>query len=359
MARLRAGATRRVLVRHGADFDGRDCAGSDCQGGAAIAVLSKTIGWQGYTVQVPVEWDMTGYSGTSGEGYFRVDDGENLSLEVKWATEKAPISLIPWAKPGAVKPPDVEIRREAYFKRLRDAAKKKKLVLTTKDADAPRSVTVRPERSVAGFTWTGDKRAIGAIWYCAVCHRVTIAQVTGDVSGKGGLVGKSDAVMGSMACHDAVNGQRVWAIYDLDTTVPTDYELVTAQLMNVYLRLSFVKNHTARLSVEQWAVANVARKEAFLDDWVAANAKGELRQARYSVSEGRVRDLAAVTYTGGPAFGQPMIEVVQELTRFQKPATRFSGVAWEDESANKMYLVQARRPRSEPDPVAAVAGATK
>lgn len=310
-------------------------------------------------MQVPTEWDMTGYSGTSGEGYFRVDDGENLSLEVKWGTEKAPVALLPWAKPGAVKPPDVAVRREAYFKRLRDAAKKKKLALTAKDSDAPRGVRERTERSVAGFVWTSDKRATGAIWYCAVCHRVTIAQVTGDVSDKGGFVGKADAVLGSIRCHDAEAGQRVWAIYDLNTVVPTDYELVTAQLMNVYLRLSFVKNHTARLSVEQWAVANVARKEAYLDDWVAANAKGELRQARYSVSEGTVRDLAAVRYAGGPAFGQPMIEVVQEITRFHKPAMRFSGVAWEDESANKMYLVQARRPRSEPDPVQAVAESTK
>ena len=90
-------------------------------------------------------------------------------------------------------------------------------------------------------------------------------------------------------------------------------------------------------------------------DWVAANAKGELTGARYTVSEGRVRGFDAVTYTGGPAFGQPMIEVVQEVTRFHRPATRFSGIAWEDMAANKIYLVQARRPRREVDPVAEVA----
>ena len=114
---------------------------------------------------MPEDWDLTGYSGTAGEGYFRVDDGENLSLEIKWATEKVTPSLLPWVKVGLVKPPDVEVRREAYFKRLRDAAKKKKLTLTSKDAVAPRGVTQnRPERSVAGFDWTGDKRATGAIW---------------------------------------------------------------------------------------------------------------------------------------------------------------------------------------------------
>ncbi len=318
----------------------------------------KLIGWQGYTVRVPDEWDLTGYSGGEGEGYFRADDGENLALELKWATEKLPTSLLPWAKPGAIKPPDVEARRESYFRLLRETAKKKKIAVTTKNADAPRGVLRdHPERVATGFTWTGDKRGVGAIWYCGRCHRVTIAQVTGEISGKGGVVGLADAILGSIECHDREDGKRVWAIYDLNTVVPSDFALRAAQLMNVYLRLSFARG-TTRLSVEQWAVANVARKQAYLDDWVAANAKGELTEARYTVSEGQVRGNAAVTYQGGPAFGQPMIEAVREATRFQRPATRYSGVAWEDEPANKIYLVGARRPRGEADLVGGIAAAT-
>ncbi len=195
------------------------------------------------------------------------------------------------------------------------------------------------------------------IWYCAHCHRVTIAQITGEPSGKGGLVSAAEGVLGSLQCHDAVPGQRVWSIYDLKTVVPTDFTLAKAQLMNVYLRLSFAKS-SARLSVEQWSVANVARKEAYLDDWVSANAKGELTEARYTVSEVEVQGNAAVAYGGGPAFGQPMLEAVRELTRFQKPATRFSGLAWEDKTANKIYLVEGRRPKSEPDAVPDIAKRT-
>lgn len=301
---------------------------------------------------------MTGYSGTQEAGYFRADDGENLSLEVKWATEKPPVSLLPWAKPAAVKVPDVDVRRESYFRLLKDSGKKKKIAVTAKNADPPKGVLRdHSERTAAGFTWSGDKRGIGAVWYCAHCHRVTIAQVTGDVSGKGGIVGASDSVLGSLQCHDAEPGKRVWAIYDLKTVIPSDFALTTAQLMNVYLRLSFARN-TTRLSVEQWAVANVARKEAYLDDWVAANAKGELTEARYSVSETEVRGKSAVAYTGGPGFGQPMIDVIREVTRLQKPATRFSGLAWEDEATNKIYLVQSRRPKSEPDPVPTIAAQT-
>ncbi|MBC7806369.1 MAG: hypothetical protein H7145_09475 [Akkermansiaceae bacterium] len=316
------------------------------------------IGWQGYTMRVPDDWDLTGYSGTQETGYFRADDGENLSVEIKWATEKQPVSLLPWAGRSPVRVPNVEVRRESYFRLLRESGKKKKIAVTTKDADPPKGVLRdHDERTAAGFTWSGDKRGIGAVWYCAYCHRVTIAQVTGDISGKGGIIGAADMVIGSLGCHDFEPGKRVWAIYDLRTEIPSDFALTAAQLMNVYLRLSFARS-TTRLSVEQWAVANVARKEAYLDDWVAANAKGELTEARYTVSETEVSGKAAVAYNGGPGFGQPMLDVIRDITRFHKPATRFSGLAWEDEAANKIYLVQSRRPKSEPDPVPVVAAQT-
>ena len=310
-------------------------------------------------MRVPDDWDLTGFSGSDAEGYFRADDGVNRALEVKWATDtpKTTLPFLPKLSAEALAP-DVTVRRESYFKVLRDTAKKKKLAVITKDTDAPRGVTSdHPERSAAGFTWTGDKRGVGVVWFCATCRRVTIAQVTGDVSGKSGLTALADALLGSLACHDLEPNRRVWAIYDLQTVVPTGYVLTTAQLMNVYLRLSFA-NRTARLSVEQWSVANVARKTAYLDDWVSANAKGELSEARYRVSEGVVHDGAAVQYTGGPAWGQPMLDVVKEATRFQRPATRFTGLAWEDDVANKIYLVSARRPAREADVVDEVATAT-
>lgn len=317
------------------------------------------VGWQGYTVRVPDDWDLSGYSGGDAEGYFRADDGTNLALEVKWGTQvpKTTLPFLPKLSAEALAP-DMNLRRESYFKVLRDTAKKKKIAVTTKETDAPRGVTGgRPERTAAGFRWEGDKRGIGVVWYCATCRRVTIAQVTGDSGAKSGLGAAADALLGSLECHDRTPNRRMWAIYDLATVVPTDYALVTAQLMNVYLRLSFAKR-TARVSVEQWGVANVARKAAYLDDWVSANAKGELSEARYRVSEGEVRGGAAVRYAGGPAWGQPMIEVVKEATRLHQPATRFGGVAWEDAAANKIYLVSARRPAREPDIVDEVAAAT-
>jgi hypothetical protein len=127
--------------------------------------------------------------------------------------------------------------------------------------------------------------------------------------------------------------------------------------MNVYLRLSFA-HKASRLTVEQWALANVARRDAYLDVWLAANAKGEMREARYEASEGEAQGHPALLLTGGPAFGMPMMQVVKQAANLRRPATRFSAVAWGCDPSNKLYLVEGMRASNEPDRVAAVATRT-
>ena len=47
----------------------------------------RRLGWQGFGLRMPEDWDLTGYSGSFHDGYFRADDSESLGIEVKWATE--------------------------------------------------------------------------------------------------------------------------------------------------------------------------------------------------------------------------------------------------------------------------------
>lgn len=306
----------------------------------------KLVGWQGFLVRVPDEWDLTGFSGTDEAGYFRVDDSDEHGLEIKWATEPK----------KAKKAPDVEVRRESYFRGLRQTAKKKRLTVETKAADAPRGV-LQSDRSVSGFSWTSDKKAIGAVWHCQTCRRTVIVQVLGPRSGRGGLSTLAQDILGSLRCHGDDPDWRIWALYDLVTEVPAAYKLTGSQLMNVYLRLQFA-HKTARLTIEQWALASVARRDAYLDLWLGANSKGDIKKARYTTTEGEVHGHATLDLLGGLAFGGPMAEAVREVTRFQRPATRFSARAWECAPSNKIYAVQGMRPRSAPDLVSEIAART-
>ncbi|MES2463198.1 MAG: hypothetical protein V4671_21665 [Armatimonadota bacterium] len=300
-------------------------------------MVPRLIGWQGLLVNVPDAWDLTGFSGDDQTGYVRIDDGEEMAVEVKWATEPKPRK-----KNEAPRKPDVEVRRESYFRLLKKSAKKKKLDVSTKETDAPKSV-LRPERTATGFTWVADRKALGAVWHCDICRRTVIAQVLGSPSNKGVFGTTAEAVLGSLRCHGDDPEWRTWALYDLQTEVPSTYRLESQELMNVYLRLTFALK-TARLSIEQWSLANVARKSSYLDVWVASNTKSaELNAARYTVSEGEVSGHNSIKMTGGLAFGLPMFHAGREALRFQLPATRFSGVSWECEPSNKLFSISHMR----------------
>lgn len=309
---------------------------------------TKIIGWQGFTVEVPERWDLTGFSGDETDGYLRIDDSAEQGIEIKWGTESEKSKT----------EPDPEVRRESYFDTLEKAAKKKKLPLATKEVNAPKHA-LRDDRNVTGFSWTGDRKAIGVVWYCRTCRRVVIVQVLGDTTGRG-LTARAERLLDGIACHSADPEWRTWALYDLHTQIPADYRLESQQLMNVYLRLTFAHRHSraARLSVEQWSLANVARKGEFLDVWLSLNTKAEMGSARYAADEGSVNEHDALLLSGGPRFGNPWMEVVKQALRFERPATKFSAVAWECEPSNKVYLVQAMRPGRVPDPVGEVADRT-
>ncbi|WP_309696160.1 hypothetical protein [Armatimonas sp.] len=293
---------------------------------------TKLLGWQGFTLRVPDDWDLTGFSGSYDEGYLRVDDGEEQGLELKWATEPKKTK----------KPLDIEVRAESYLASLGRAAKKKRLAFDSELIPVPRGVQ-RPGREGFGFKWTGDKKAFGALWHCKETRRVVIAQVVGDRSGRKGLAGVSEGILASIENKDAEPGWRFWSLYDLQVELPSRFKLASQQLMNVYLRLSLADG-MERVSVEQWAVANVARKDAYLDAWLEQNARGELAQVRYQADEASVCGHEAVAMQGSLAFGAPWVQAFRELLSLRVPATRFSARAWHCEPSNKIYLLQSLRP---------------
>lgn len=304
--------------------------------------VGKQIGWQGFTLLTPDDWDITGFSGTAEEGYLRIDDGEEQGIELKWGTEPK----------RTKKAPDPEVRAESYLGSIERAARKKRLPFEGGVTDAPRGV-LRPERSVVGFKWTGDRKAFGALWHCTETRRTVMAQVLGDRSGRKGLAGIAESVLASVENKDGEPGWRVWSLYDLSVALPSRFLLVSQQLMNVYLRLSLADG-TDRLSIEQWAVANVARRDAYLDTWVESNAHAELRHARYTADAALHQGHETVVMRGGLAFGQPWAQAVREALALRIPATRFSARTWHCEPSNKIYLVQGLRPARAVDMIEAV-----
>ena len=117
------------------------------------------------------------------------------------------------------------------------------------------------------FGWRADRKAIGRLWHCAECGRLCIAQVVGNPGGD--FTATANGVLASLQCHSPEAGWRTWALYDLLTQVPADYALKgQPQLMNVYLQLAFQLGQSLdTITVEQWSVANVQLRGAYLNEW--------------------------------------------------------------------------------------------
>ncbi|MFM7320117.1 MAG: hypothetical protein ACKO5K_01160 [Armatimonadota bacterium] len=308
----------------------------------ARARLVRELGWQGFLVDTPGDWELTGYSGTFDEGYFRADDGDALGIEVKWSTPKG-------RSAAAV---DLGARRDAYLSSLRKAARRRKAAFEESETPVGKGV-VREDRTAVGFAWSADRKADGALWMCATCGRVVMAQVVGETSGRKGFAGVAEAVLGAVRCHGEDPAVRKWSLYGLSVSVSSEYALQTAQLMNVYLRLAFERG-TARVSVEQWSAADAARRGRYLDQWLSDNSRGELAKARTVSEEASVHGHPAVRMVGGLAVGMPLLDAVREVSALRAPATRYHGVGWECPVSNTLNLVQSLRAPRVADPVPAV-----
>jgi len=103
-------------------------------------------------------------------------------------------------------------------------------------------------------------------------------------------------------------------------------------------------------------MANVARRDAYLDSWLTSNTRSaELRAARYTVEESDLHGHPAIRLKGGLSFGLPMIHAARDAARLQRPSTRFAAAAWECAETNKVYTVSELRPANAAESVSTVA----
>ena len=311
--------------------------------GAASRKDWKTVGWQGVTLRTPPAWNLVGYGGDAKSGSLRLDNGEFqaqgvLGMDLRWIPVK-----------GKVTDVDLEKRLKQYLDSIEKSAKRQKISATVQIKEI--SDARHPERvGMRAFTWKADRRAVGRIWHCAECGRVVITQVLGGSRGDFGTVAAD--VLQTLECHAEDSNWRTWSLYDLHTEIPSDYALQgKPQLMNIYVQLPFTRGGTLdAITVEQWGVANVQLRNAYLDQWFREKNRASENQLCYEGREAAAQGHPALALTGrrtGIAYW--MSQGLQQLTRLQKPATYFEARIWECPETNKIFLVQSfsRRPQPE------------
>lgn len=216
---------------------------------------------------------------------------------------------------------------------------------------SPWKTRTHPERlGLRAFSWKADRKAVGRIWHCPDCDRVLIAQVVGGP--RDDFNNLAADALHTLECHPRDPEWRLWSLYDLLTQVPSDYALTgKPQLMNIYVQLPFTRGQSLdTVTVEQWGVANVQLRGAYLDQWFRQKNRALEGSLRYRAEETTMQGHPGLSLNGRRT-GIPywLGQVPPQIARMQLPATHFAARIWECPDSNKIYLVQSfsRKPQPE------------
>lgn len=218
---------------------------------------SKPFAWQGISLKIPQDWDLGAIEGDYKEGYFRLDDSEDVRLEVKWRREKHKTSL--------------EKVLENYLSTLQAQAKKKKLTfLPVKPREELTKVYLK-DKEFKFFSWKTDSldgsstlgvgEIFGFVSQCNRCHTIVMAQIS---------LKEKDAtlipeILKTLEDHSLSNSIQ-WAVYDFIFFLPDDFRIEKCSLRSGYLEFVFSTN-SAEIKIRRWGLANMLLEGRTLEQW--------------------------------------------------------------------------------------------
>jgi hypothetical protein len=186
------------------------------------------------------------------------------------------------------------------------------------------------------FTFSGKQAGYGVAWYCKTCGRIIIAQALGRPEEKD-LEDRAVKLLASLDDHPR-GDWTTWALYDLHTEVPKDFDQSAVNLRAGLTELTF-KRDTEKIIVARWGLADVARRGQSLDTWARRQFLKQW-QSHHPTSEGSTfRGHEAVTVTG--ASTQPLGLVVRIGRHAARKvyADHLIAHIWHCEPTNRLYVV--------------------
>jgi hypothetical protein len=276
----------------------------------------QIVGWQGVSLRVPPEWSVTGFQGDAKEGYLRIDSPGSLVAEVRWAQARKTV--------------DVRRRLDAYLNLVERQAKKRKATFTGR---------IKPSEDWEGaleFHYRADRKVRGFIRQCPQCHRVVIAQVSGDKDDA--VVNVAKQLLSTLQDHSE-DGWWTWALLGLVVRLPERFALLKSQVMSGYLMLQFRSRYT-EVIVERWGLADVTLKRWTLEEWALQATEWKRLKAQHRLGE--MEKHLAVHLVG--LRRAPTIWLRRKVERWvlRRPEETH-GVVWHCDLSNRIYSVSVDR----------------
>jgi ribosomal protein L37AE/L43A len=235
--------------------------------------------------------------------------------------------------------PSLKANLERMFQETAKQAKKAKAAFET-SIKPERREGPNDERVAMNFSWTGAGRGQGKIWYCSHCHRVVIAQVVGLARDQSAIAAIASQLFASLHDHSE-DGYDLWALYDLQIEIPSDFRLLEQKLLSGYLSLTFGRSGE-KVILDRWGLANMTLKKFKLEEWFQNNAAVRLKKLASDTVES-AHGHSISHYTGGIpllVLARLVRDAVGSLRKFP---TRYEGGVWTCPETNKIFALQTMR----------------
>lgn len=303
----------------------------------------RLLGWQGYTAQLPVEWNPGKFSGKRRDGDLRVDDEDGTRFELRWEETN--------------KTPDVEKSVANFLKQLAKDAKKRGDEFRVDEKAHTVSKGRKRKEQVTSFGWIGAPGnpiscGYGAAWSCPVCKRVTFAHVLGHDNEKPEKIERlASEILTGMECHGE-GGWDTWSAFDLQVEIPTEFELGRAQLLLNKIDIEWVRarpngiygwgRRPERLRVMRFPVANVLLDGKTLVEWSDWNVQHKNKQlALREADEAEFSGHEGLLYVG-PVRDLKMranVWIFDILMRRRTPQGEVR--VWNCPQSNRLYVLES------------------
>ena len=301
------------------------------------------LGWQGFTLTLPSDWDLAQFGGTQEKGTLRIDDGDGPRIELRWETPPKSI--------------DLERSIADFLSSLERNAKKKKQRFDAADHPHIVAKSRKQKAQLVNFGWTGDSdehlaaHGWGTSWHCAECGRVVVAHLMGRGGEKPRAAQQlATDIFTSLECHGR-GGWQAWSVFGLSVEIPTEFALGRAKLQTGKIEIEWARPlpgglngwqaRPERIVLQRIAAANVLLEHEALPDWTRRKLFASDKRTAYGASaEIAAHGEDGLLFEGAPRqWRQRAVQMARaKILRQAVPQAQLR--VWQSEKANKILVLE-------------------
>lgn len=267
----------------------------------------KKFGWHDIQVEVPEDWCLHSEGGDWESGFFRLDNGILITLEVKWERNE---------KAADIGNTLADLRKEM---------EKHDRKIEFSDASGLMKTVKLKGMKYEGMSWTGTISGAGVLSRCKSCNTTLVVRQywePGDEEQKALF----SRVAGSIRDHLRSDRMSFWSVYGLQVKVPGTYRLFNREFLSGKCQLAFTRDKS-RMEFLRLGFGRMVIEQEGLVDW-------------FRRSHRLIRNLSGPDDVGIHGHDGMLFQAVRRSEKKFKGGMPVQSVLWYCEPSDKIYLVQ-------------------